>query len=69
MRAGQSAPAHWIKISGVRYFTTACQRVLARDSALGVETAKIAGAVGKFYLRPKSGDICPECERKAKAQA
>ena len=71
MRSGQSGPAHWIKLSGGRYFTTACQTTLGRDKAVGVETSKIAiaGAVGRFYLRPKAGDICQACDQKAKAQA
>lgn len=71
MKSGQSGPAHWIKLAGSRYYTTACQTTLAREAALGVATSKlaIASAPGRFYLRPKAGDVCPLCEQKAKAQA
>ncbi len=68
MSAG-SGPAHLIRLTGSVFFTTACQRVIARNTAIRVETKRLALAQrpGTYYLWPV-GQVCPDCEPKAMAQ-
>ncbi len=70
MSAG-SGPAHWIKLAGSSFYTTACQHVITRESARKVESERVglSQRPGQFYFRPVTGEICPICERKAQAQA
>ncbi len=71
MKAGETGLPHFIKIYGHMHLTTACQSLLARASAVEVETVKtgLANTPGRYVLLPRQGDYCPTCGEKAKLQA
>lgn len=71
VRAGVGAPVHWVKLAGGAYFTTACQAIIAKSSAVRVPTMQVAAAnaPGVYWDKPANGDVCVECERKAQVQA
>jgi len=71
MKAGPNSPAHWIKLSGNRYFVTACQVVIPGNTAQRVPAQKIslANAPGRYFSKPLEGETCQTCEQKAREQA
>lgn len=73
MRAGQTGSAHWVKLAGSRFFTTACQTILSRETAQSVPTQKVAlaGAPGRDFVRHEVNDtnVCQVCLSRARQQA